>query len=87
MKPTASVPSTLSLETPSYTTPIQMLATRKCQVNSEYGSSLVNVIMKNDWIVLQLRRQHEVSGDVQAGVRLQEDEVQLHRCGLAQQRQ
>ena len=38
-------------------------------------------------ILLQLPRQHEVSGDVQAGVRLQEDEVQLHRCGLAQQRQ
>ena len=37
-------------------------------------------------VVLQLRRQHEMSGDVQAGVRLQEDEVQLHQCGLAQQR-
>ena len=32
-----------------------------------------------EWAVLQLPRQHEVSGDVQAGVRLQEDEVQL-RC-------
>ena len=37
-------------------------------------------------MTLQLPRQHEVSGDVQAGVRLQEDEVQLHQCGFAQQR-
>ena len=37
-------------------------------------------------MILQLPRQHEVSGDVQAGVWLQEDEVPLHRCELAQQR-
>ena len=52
----------------------------------ESGSSLENVSMHNEQVVLQLPRQHEVSGDVQAGVRLQEDEIQLHWCRLAEQR-
>ena len=46
-------------------------------------SALGYIFNKCD-VILQLPRQHEVSGDVQAGVRLQEDEVQLHWCGLAQ---